>query len=333
MRAREYGVLFALAVVWGASFYLIKIALTDVSPASIVVGRLTFSILTLVVVALARPSFVAGWRHFWRVGVFVGLVNNALPYILITWGETRIASGIASILNATTPLFTVIMANWWAGSGYERLTLRRALGVICGFIGVGVLVGPTALQLTGNTGISYALGEAAVLIAALSYGVGTLLSRRYAGASLLVPSLTSQVAALALMTPVALLWSPPTHVPSPQSIAAIAVLGVLGTALAYLLYFWLIAHVGSTRTAIVTYLLPFTALLWGALLLNEPILPSAIAGLLLVLLGTMITNGTLSGLLRRRGAAAPEHVTVEVATGLDGTPDVSDYPEPASKRR
>lgn len=333
MRTREYGVLFALAVVWGASFYLIKVALSDVSPASIVVGRLAFSILTLVVVALARPAFVAGWRRYWRLGVFVGLVNNALPYILITWGETRIASGIASILNATTPLFTVIMANWWIGSGYEQLTPRRALGVICGFIGVGVLVGPAALQLTGNTGISYALGEGAVLIAALSYGVGTLLSRRYAGASLLVPSLTSQVAALVLMTPVALLWSPPTHVPSPKSIGAVVVLGVAGTALAYLLYFWLIAHVGSTRTAIVTYLLPFTALLWGALLLHEQILPSAIAGLLLVLLGTMITNGTLSGLLRRRGAAAPAHAAVEATAAHDSTSGVSDYPKPAATRR
>ena len=320
MRAREYSVLFALALVWGASFYFIKIAVGGMSPATVVFGRLAFSVLTLGAVALARPSFVAGWRHFWRVGLAVGLVNNALPYILITWGETRIASGIASILNATTPLFTVILANWWVGSGYERLTVRRTFGVVCGFIGVGVLVGPDALQLTGNTGLSYALGEGAVLLAGLSYAVGTLFSRRYAGASQLVPSLTSQVAALVMITPVALLWSPPTHIPSLKEIGAVAVLGVVGTALAYLLYFWLIAHVGATRTAIVTYLLPFTALLWGALLLNEHISPSAIAGLLLVLLGTLITNGTLNRLLRRSSAATTTQAVVETTASAPDSP-------------
>lgn len=334
MRTREYSVLFALALVWGASFYFIKIAVSPggMSPATVVFGRLAFSVLTLVVVTLARPSFVAGWRQFWRLGLIVGLVNNALPYILITWGETRIASGIASILNATTPLFTVILANWWTGSGYERLTPRRALGVVCGFIGVGVLVGPDVLQLTSNTGLSYALGEGAVLLAGLSYAFGTLFSRRYAGASLLVPSLTSQVAALVMMTPVALLWSPPTHIPSMKSIGAVAVLGIMGTALAYLLYFWLIAHVGATRTSIVTYLLPFTALLWGALLLDEHISLSAIAGLLFVLLGTLITNGTLNGLLRRGDAAKPTQPVVETATTRDAGTSASDNPAQAATR-
>ncbi len=332
MRVREYSVLFALALVWGASFYFIKVAVGDVSPATVVFGRLAFSVATLLVVVAARPSLVAGWRQFWRLGLIVGLANNALPYILITWGETRIASGIASILNATTPLFTVILANWWIGSGHERLTVQRGLGVVCGFIGVGVLVGPTALHLTGNTGLSYALGEGAVLLAAMAYAVGALLSRRYAGASPLVPSLTSQVWALLLMTPVALLWSPPTHMPSLKALGAIAVLGVVGTALAYLLYFWLIAHVGATRTAIVTYLLPFTALIWGALLLQEPILPSAIVGLVLVLVGTMITNGTFSGFLRRRSAATPVPSAVEAPTGLDVTTDTANRPAPAATR-
>lgn len=332
MRAREYSVLFALALVWGASFYFIKIAVHDVSPATVVFGRLAFSVVTLLVVVAVRPSLIAGWRQFWRLGLLVGLVNNALPYILITWGETRIASGIASILNATTPLFTVIMANWWVGSGHERLTAQRVLGVVCGFIGVGVLVGPDAMHLTGNTGLSYALGEGAVLLAALAYAVGTLLSRRYAGASLLVPSLTSQVGALLLMTPVALLWSPPTHIPSLHALGAIAVLGVAGTALAYLLYFWLIAHVGATRTAIVTYLLPFTALIWGALLLQEHIQPTAIAGLLLVLIGTMITNGTFRGVLRRRNAATPAQSTPEAPTGLDSTTSGANRPTPAATR-
>src|SRR5215813_3930570 len=253
MRPREYGVLFALALIWGASFLFIKIGLTDVSPATLVLGRLGFSVLTLAIIVAARPALFSGWWRFWRLGLLVGVSNNVLPLLLISWGETQIASGLTSILNATTPLFTVLLANWWAGPAREPLTLRRGAGVLLGFIGVGVLVGPEALQLIGDKP-AYIAGEAAVLLAAAFYGVGALLSRGYAGAAPLVPPLTMQSAALLVTLPVALLWAPPTHLPSLPALGAMAALGILGTALAYLLYFWLIRHVGATRTALVTYL-------------------------------------------------------------------------------
>lgn len=307
MRAREYSVLFALALIWGASFLFIKIGLDGMPPATLVLLRLAFSVATLAAIAAVRPALAAGWRPFWRLGVLVGLVNNVLPFLLITWGETQIASGVASILNATTPLFTVLLAAVWAASGREPLTLRRGAGVLLGFVGVGVLVGPEALQLVGN-GPGYMLGELAVLIAAASYGAGALLSRKYVGASPLVPPLTMQVAALVIALPIALLWDPPTRFPSLASLAATAELGALATAVGYLLYFWLIRHVGATRTSLVTYLLPATALVWGALFRDERINPNAFAGLLLVLLGTMLTNGTLTALFaarRRRAPAAP----------------------------
>jgi drug/metabolite transporter (DMT)-like permease len=311
MRLREYGVLLTLAAIWGASFLFIKIGLDDVSPATLVLGRLILAVATLLVIAVFRPALFAGWWHFIPLGLLVGFVNMFLPFTLITWGETRIASGVASIFNATTPLFTVLLAHVWLGSAREPLTLRRGAGVLLGFVGVGVIVGPTALQLTGND-VGYVVGELAVLIAALCYGVGALLSRGYGDASPLVAPLTIQVSALLFTLPLALLWRPPTHVPSLPAIGAMAELGILGTALAYLLYFWLIRHVGATRTTLVTYLLPCTALIYGAVFRNESVTWNTLVGLLLVLLGTMITNGTLSGLLRRR--VPPQPATIAVPT-------------------
>jgi drug/metabolite transporter (DMT)-like permease len=314
VQARAYVVLFGLALIWGASFLFIKVAVSEVSPATLVAGRLLCSVVVLGAVAVTRPALFKGWRHYWRRDVAVAAINYLTPYLAISWGETRIASGMASILNATTPLFTVLLAHWWVGTGREALTLRRVAGVVVGFVGVGVLVGPLAL-VQGASGWGVVAGELAVLLGAAAYAVGALLSRGYTGSASLVGPLGSQIAALILVAPLALLWGPPTHLPSLKAIGAIAALGAAGTGVAYLLYFWLINHVGATRTVIVTYLLPCTALIWGALLLGETVTWYTLAGLLLVLLGTMITNGTLSGLRgrasRRAGAGKPAPVPLD----------------------
>jgi drug/metabolite transporter (DMT)-like permease len=313
MRVREYLVLFTLALFWGVSFLFIALGVKDVSPATLVVGRLAFSVATLGVIVAVQPKLIAGWRRYWKLGVLVGVVNNVLPFLLISAGEQQIASGVASILNATTPLFTVLLANWWGGDR-EPLTWQRGVGVLLGFLGVGVLVGPAALHFAGNN-VPQLIGEIAVLIAALSYGVGALLSRRFAGSSPLVGPLTMQTSALIIVIPVALLWAPPTHLPTLRALIAMAELGILGTAVAYLLYFWLIRHVGATRTSIVTYLLPCTALFWGALFNKEVITWNSLAGLALVLLGTMATNGTIGLWWRRYAAARAARVSVAAGSG------------------
>jgi drug/metabolite transporter (DMT)-like permease len=296
---REYGVLFALALIWGASFLFIKVAVEEVSPATVVAGRLTASVITLGVIVALRPRLVTGWYKYWRLGIITGVFNIIIPFLLISWGETRITSGTASILNATVPLFIVLFANWWIGPGHETLTVGRVLSMLVGFVGVAVTIGPSALDVVGH-GTTGLIGELAILIAAASYGIGGLLSRRFTGSAQLVGPISTQVPALILSLLIAFVWSPPTHLPSLKVIGAIATLGALGTGIAYLLYFWLIYHVGPTRTSLVTYLLPCTALIWGALLLNEQITWNAIAGLALVLLGTMLTNGTFSLLFRRK---------------------------------
>jgi drug/metabolite transporter (DMT)-like permease len=300
MRARGYLVLFALALIWGASFLFIKIAVDDgVPPATLVVIRLGFSVATLGAIAIARPRLLAGWWRYWWVALLVGLVNIAVPYSLISWGETQIASGTASILNATTPLFTVLLAGVWLGSAHEALSWRRVGGVLVGFLGVGVLVGPEAFALSTQSQGAIQ-GELAVLVASAAYAVGALLSRRFGGSAMLVGPLTAQIAALLMEIPLALTWEPPTQIPPIEALAALAALGILGTGIAYLLYFWLIHHAGATSTTLVTYLLPCTALVWGHLFLQEQIAWNALAGLALVIFGSILTNGTLGALFRRR---------------------------------
>ncbi|HEV2237499.1 MAG TPA: DMT family transporter [Ktedonobacterales bacterium] len=312
MRTREYLMLFTLALIWGASFFFIKIGLRDLAPASLVVGRLAGSVVVLGAIAAARPAWFTGWWRYWRLIVVLAVANYLIPYLLIAWGETRIASGLASIFNATTPLFTVVLASQWRGAGREPLTAQRVAGVLLGFIGVAVLVGPAVLGTVGDS-LPGILGEAAVLIAAASYGVGALVSRSFRGAPRLVGPLGSQLAALVMTLPVAAVWSPPTRLPGLPALGAVLELGVFGTAVAFLLFFWLVNHVGSTRASIVTYLLPCTALLWGALLLGEPVTWFAIAGLALVLLGSVITNGTLNGLFTRATAARERTPASEAA--------------------
>lgn len=296
---RGYIMLFALALIWGASFLFIKIGVEQMPPTTLVALRLGFSVLTMLIIIAARPALAAGWRRYWKLGVVVGVVNNIIPFTLISWGEIRIATGVASILNATTPLFTVLLANFWPDSARESLTRARVAGVALGFLGVAVLVGPSILNVAGSNG--RIIGELAVLIAAASYAVGALLIRRFGGTATLVGPITMQTSALILMIPIALATGIPTHMPNAKAISAVAALGVLGTAIAYLLYFWLIRNLGATRASIVTYLLPCTALIWGALFLRESISWNAVAGLALVLLGTMVTNGTIGKRFARRG--------------------------------
>jgi drug/metabolite transporter (DMT)-like permease len=326
VKTREYVVLFSLALIWGASFLFIKVGVNEVTPVTLVAGRLFFSVLVLAGVALARPADFKGWHRYLGLSVAVAIVNIVIPYLCFAWGETRIASGTASIINATTPLWTVLVASQWPGAHREAFTVRRGIGALVGFAGVGVLVGPTAFSLQGqNSGVL--VGMLVVLVAAIAYAFGALLSRGYAGAAPLVGPLGSQAMGLLIIAPFALIFGIPTHVPSWKAIGAIATLGALGTGVAFLLYFWLIRHVGATRTTVVTYLLPCTALIWGAVLLSEPVTWNAIAGLALVLLGTTVMNGTLDGLFRRRQRTTsepPAAALVSAAPAITKTDSTAD---------
>lgn len=312
MRLKEYLVLFLLAALWGASFLFIKEAILGMSPLTLVTIRLGVGALGLLIFVPFQPRIMEGWRsRLW--GFFIVAVFNAvIPYIAISWGEEQITSGMAAILNATTPLAIVIVSNWWPGG--ERLTWGRAGAVLLGFAGVIVLVGPTASQ---NTSLWYLLGVGAATLGAVSYAFGSLFAHQLlSGTPSMQPAIGQTTLGALLLTPVAgvaLVAQPPAQAPSLLAISAALALALGGTSVAYLCYYWLLERVGPANTLIVTYLLPCMALVYGALWLNETISWNALGGLILVLLGVFLAGRKPA----QQGHAhnePPEHFTGSQAT-------------------
>jgi drug/metabolite transporter (DMT)-like permease len=287
MKLKEYLVLFILAALWGASFLFIKVAIEDMTPLTLVAVRLVLGSLGLLLVVPFKPSIMSQWqRRLW--GFFVVAIFNAvIPYLAISWGEVYIPSGMAAILNATTPLVVVIVSQWWPGG--ERLTWRRASGVLIGFLGVGLLVGPTAFTTTSSN--LFLFGALLVFIGSASYAFGSLFAlRMLSGLPMMQPAIGQTAMGAVILAPIAtiafILQPQQTlHIPLGLALGSAAALALGGTSLAYICYYWLIVRVGPTRTLIVTYLLPCTALIYGALLLHEPVGVNAIGGLALVLTG------------------------------------------------
>jgi drug/metabolite transporter (DMT)-like permease len=310
MKPRELGVLLLLAAIWGASFMFIKVAVQEMAPLTLVTGRMVLGAGGLVVLyALLGQRFAAPpaaqarpvrWRALLGPFLIAALLNAVIPYTCLAWGETLIPSGNAAILNATTPLFTAMLVyGLGARAVADRLPAGRLLGLLLGFVGVTVLVWGTSGGGTSDPTLVW-LGHGAVLIMAASYAVAGLYARHaFAGLPVLVPALGQNVAAMLLLVPLALVFAPLARVPSPAALASLLALGLGGTAIAYVLYFYLLARVGATRTILVTYLLPVTALIYGALLLAEPITAQSLLGMALILAGIAITTGGVA-LVRRR---------------------------------
>jgi drug/metabolite transporter (DMT)-like permease len=307
MRAKEYLVLFLLAALWGASFLFIKVAVADMSPLLLVFLRLALGSLGFLLIIPFQPSVMQGWRT--RLGAFaiVTLFNAIIPYLAISWGEQHVSSGMAAILNATTPLVLVI-ASIWLPDG-ERLTWMRLLAVLIGFVGVGVLVGPSALAAGSSS--FYLLGVLACFIGAASYAFGSYFAHRLLHGAHPMQRAVGQIAMGALLlapfTGAEFVFQPLTHLPSGWAIASILALSLGGTTLAYLCYFWLIENVGPTRTLIVTYLLPCMAVVYGALFLQESINASSVGGLALVLIGIFLAGRKTA--IRQTDAAEMEVIT------------------------
>ncbi len=279
-------ILLLLGAIWGASYFFIKIGGAEIPPFTFVEARTLMAALALMAVLALRKESIPRARREWLVLIGMGIFNGAIPYTLITWGETHISSGLASILTAAMPLFTVIFAHVWTRD--ERLTLVKAAGVAVGFIGVVILFIPDLRQ-----GIQIEFwGQFAVVVAAASYGLATLIAHKFlAGTSHVVASAGQLASAALVMLPLSLAFDHPfTLRPSFEAMGALLILSLMGTAFAYVLYYWLIEHTGATRTSLVTYLIPITGVMWGALLLNEPVEWEALVGLALIIAGIGLVN-------------------------------------------
>jgi len=279
-------ILVLLGAIWGASYMFIAVGVREIPPFTFVEGRALIAAIALFIALRWRGETLPRTRREWLPLIGMGIFNGVIPYTLITWGEIYISSGLAAILTAAMPIFTVILAHFWTRD--EKLTATKIIGVLIGFAGVVVLF---LDEFARGLQMEF-WGQLAVVIAAASYATATLIARKYLqGVSHVVAS-TGQLASTALwMLPLSLAFDNPFALrPSLAAIGSLAILALLGTAIAYVLYYWLIEHTGATRTALVTYLIPITGVLWGAWLLNEPIQWDALIGLALIIAGIGLVN-------------------------------------------
>lgn len=295
MSVKEYGVLFALGAIWGASFMFIKVAGREMQPFFLVEVRLGLASIALLLMSISQRGLFGQMRAHWRPIVFMGLFNCALPYTLITWGESYINSGLAAIYNACAPLWVGALGLVWIWA--EKMSAGRLVGLLAGMLGVALVVSGDLSG--GDGGILQLVGQGAVLLAALAYAISGVYGRkRLQGVPLRVAATGQLLAGALMILPLAALQIP-NRFPSLEATGSIVTLAILGTSLATLMYYWLLSHVGATRTMLVTYLLPGFALVWGALFLQEPVRLPAVAGLLLILVGITITSGRGAELVGR----------------------------------
>ncbi len=289
----DWAVLGVLSVVWGGSFLFYRVLAFQVPPFTTVFSRCAIGAVALAVFVALRGAAPLPPVRLWPRFLLLGLINNVLPFTGFAWGETRVSGGTAAILNAMTPIFTVLVTGLLLRT--ERLTGGRIAGIACGFAGVAVLVGPHALL--GQD----LLGQAACLGAALSYAFGVPYARSIRGVAAPQMAVGQLAASSAIMLPLWLAVDRPWTLaaPSPAGWGAMLGLALLSTGFAYLLFFRLLARIGATNLVLVTFLVPISALLLDAAVLGERIGPSAIAGMVLIALGLACIDGRLLRSVRR----------------------------------
>jgi len=288
MGRKEWFFLFLLSTFWGGSYFFNKVILRELEPFALVFGRTTLAAIVLVVAVYATgrklPSSLAAWKTF----LVMGVINNLIPFSLIVWGQQYIDSGLASILNTTTPLISVVLAHFLTDE--ETLTVNRVVGLLLGIAGVTVIMGPGTLAGIGTQGWA----QLAMLGAALSYALAGIYGRRFRGMPLIIPAAGMLTCSAVTMLPIVLLTGQfPRSQPGLTTWGALFGLAVLGTALAYLLYYHILTTAGATNVLLVTFLIPVSALLLGVLALGEHLGATMLAGMALIFAGLIVVDGRL----------------------------------------
>ena len=302
MKRTDWFRLIALSTVWGGSFLFFRILATELPPLTTVLSRVAIGAFAIFLYLRARGVAITVPRAQWGRIAILAILNNVVPFSLFAWGESRVSSGTASILNAMTPMFVVLVTGLVLRT--EKLTWPRVLGVLCGIGGVAVLVGPDAL-LGADL-----LGQAACLAASVCYGFALPWGRRITGLNPPVLAMAQLTAASIILLPLVLVFDRPWGLANPDVIGwvAIAGLGLLCTGLAYIIFFAVLASAGATSLSLVTLMVPVSALLLGRVVLGEPITPGAMGGMALIALGLAAIDGRL--LSAFSGRARPGTSTV-----------------------
>jgi drug/metabolite transporter (DMT)-like permease len=297
----EWGMLLFLSLLWGGSFLFIKLGLRELPPLTFVFGRVFLAALALAANLAIRRIRLPRDPAIWRAFFGMGFLNNLIPFTLLFWGETRIGGGLASILNATTPIFSIILAHLLTAD--EKITPQKLSGILLGFLGVVVLIGGGFVAHAG-----FALpAMAACLGAAISYGMAGVFGRRFRrmGVAPALGAFGQTAASSCMMLPIALVVDRPWLLPMPGALTWASLLGLalLCTALGYILFFRILAAGGAVNSSLVTLLVPISGVLLNGLLLGERLAPAQFAGMALIAGGLLVMDGRIFGLLRR-GAAA-----------------------------
>ncbi len=290
MKHRDAFLLLLLGAIWGASYLFMRLAAPALGPAVLMAARVSLAAIALWLYGAAIAN-LPDWRAHWRKFLMLGLLNNAIPFTLIGVAVIDLNASMAAILNATTPFFTAIVATLWLG---EAFGLRRLIGIVLGVAGVTILVGWSPLPLNAQT----LMAAGAALLAAFSYGVATVYARdRFVGVQPLHTAIGQLTGSTLLLVPLAVFQLPNATLTLPIALAVLA-LALVCTAFAYLLFFELIASAGATQAASVTFLVPMFSVLWGVLLLGEPLSAGMLVGLAVILTSVWLVLGT--GPLRPR---------------------------------
>ncbi len=303
MGPREWALLITLSILWGGSFFFAEVALEGLPPLSVVFARVAIGALALLVLVHAVGLRLPRELRLWRAFFVMGALNNLIPFTLIVWGQTAITGGLAAILNATTPLFTVVLAHMLTRD--ERMTLPKLAGVVIGCLGVAVMIGPEVL---GGLGIAL-LAQLAVLGAALAYAFAGIYGRRFRETPPLITATGQVTASTVMLCPLALMVDQPwtLALPGPAILSALLGLGLLSTAAAYVIYFRILASAGATNLLLVTFLIPVSAILLGVLVLSEQLSVAQLAGMGLIALGLAAIDGRI---LRWFGSGSGEAADV-----------------------
>ncbi|MES9884860.1 MAG: DMT family transporter [Sedimenticola sp.] len=283
--------LLTLSLLWGGSFFFVEVVISELPVITVVFLRVALAAVALwlfaIVMGLRPPMTIRAWTAF----LIMGLLNNVIPFTLIVWSQTHIASGLASILNASTPLFTIVVAGILLAD--ERTTPMKLAGVIIGFVGVILIIGPSALSGLGAD----ALAQIAVLGAAMSYAFAGVFGRRFKamGIDPVVTAAGQVTVSSVVLAPVAIYIDRPFSlgVPAIGTVAAIISLAILSTAVAYVLYFRILASSGATNLLLVTFLIPVSAILLGSLVLGESLELTHFLGMTLIGFGLSVIDGRL----------------------------------------
>ncbi len=291
MGSKDWAMLLSLSFLWGGSFFFVGIAVTELPTLTIVTLRVAIAAIILWMILLLTQHQAPKTAKLWRDLFVMALLNNIIPFSLIVWGQSHIASGLASILNATIPLFTVVIAGWLLPD--EQMTARKVTGVAIGFFGVIVLMGPSSLEQVGTD----TLAQLAILGAAISYGFATSFGRRFKtmGISPFQTSVGQVTASTIMLLPLVFLLERPDQLANPSNEVWLAViaLGAFSTALAYILFFNVLSSAGATNVTLVAFLVPVTAILLGWLVLDEQLRIEHFAGMALIGLGLAAIDGRL----------------------------------------